>query len=141
MPDREIYRAYNFILDLGEGPVGYFTEVTGLSVEVEAIDYREGGGGPAVRKLAGRAKYGNITLKWGLSESRDLWDWMQTAASGSVERRHISIILTRPGGQEQARWNLTDAWPTAWRGAEFDALSNASAIETLTLVCEGIERA
>jgi phage tail-like protein len=141
MADRDIYRNYNFILDIGEGPVGYFTEVTGLSVDIEAIDYREGGAGPAVRKLAGRAKYGDITLKWGMSNSRDLWDWMMTAASGSVERRHISIILTSPGGAEQTRWNLTNAWPSGWRGAELDAMGNDAALESLTLVCEGMERA
>lgn len=141
MADTDIYRNYNFILDIGEGPVGYFTEVSGLGVEVEAIDYREGGAGPAVRKLAGRVKYGDITLKWGLSRSRDLWDWLMTAAAGNVERRHISIILTTPGGAEQTRWNLTNAWPSGWRGAELDAMGNDAAVETLTLVCEGLERA
>lgn len=141
MADADIYRNYNFILDIGEGPVGYFTEVSGLSVDIEAIDYREGGAGPAVRKLAGRASYGDITLKWGLSASRELWDWMMTAAAGTVERRHISIILTSPGGAEQTRWNLTNAWPRGWRGADLDALGNEAAVESLTLVCEGLERA
>jgi len=141
MADRDIYRAYNFILDLGAGPVGYFTEVTGLAVDIEAIDYREGGAAPAVRKLAGRVRYGDVTMRWGLTESRDLWAWLMTAAAGQVERRHLSVILVSPGGAELTRWNLTDAWPRSWRGAELNAMGNDVAIETLVFACEGIDRA
>ena len=141
MADPELVRAYNFVLDIGEGPVGYFTEVSGLGVEVDVIDYREGGAGPAVRKLPGRSKYSPVTLKWGLTERRELWDWLTSATRGDVDRRHISIILTSPGGSEQTRFNLTNAWPSSWRGAELDALGNEVAIEELTLVYEGLERA
>jgi phage tail-like protein len=141
MSDREIYRAYNFVLDLGEGPAGYFTEVTGLNIDVEAIDYREGGAGPAVRKLSGRVSYGDVTLKWGMTEDRSLWDWLMLSASGKVERRHLSIILVDSGGTEQSRWNLTNAWPKSWRGAELGALKNETAIETLSFAIEGLERA
>jgi phage tail-like protein len=141
MADNDIYRGYNFILDLGEGPAGYFTEVSGLNIEVEAIDYREGGSGPAVRKLAGRVRYGDVTLKWGMTRDRALWDWLMQSVSGNVERRHISIILVDPNGGEQTRWNLTNAWPTSWRGAELDALSNDAALETLSFAIEGVERA
>lgn len=142
MAQREIFRGYNFILDLGSGPVGYFTEVSGLGMEVEAIEYREGGGAPAVRKLTGRVRYSDVTLKWGLTESRELWDWMQTAVKGRAQRRHLSVILVEPNGQtELTRWNLSDAWPTKWHGAHLDAMGNDAAIETLSLAHEGIERA
>jgi len=142
MVQKEIYRNYNFILDLGAGPAGYFTSVGGLSVDIETIDFREGGGAPAVRKLAGRVSYGDVILKWGLTDSRELWEWLTTAMAGNVSRRHLSIILVEPNGKtEQTRWNLSDAWPCKWNGAELNALSNEAAIETLTLAHEGIERA
>jgi len=141
MADQDIFRNYNFILDVGAGPVGYFTQVDGLSIDIETIDYREGGAGPAVRKLAGRPKYGDVTLKWGMTEDRMLWDWLMSAASGIVERRHVSIILVSSSGTEKSRWNLFDTWPTTWRGAALDAMANEAAIETITLACEGIERA
>ena len=139
--EKDIYRAYNFIVDLGEGPAGYFTAVDGMGVEIETIDYREGGGAPAVRKLAGRVSYPDVTLKWGLSENRDLWDWLMTAVNGEVVRRNVSVILVTAGGRETTRWNLASAWPRSWRGAPLDAMENEVAIETLTLACEGIERA
>jgi phage tail-like protein len=142
MPDIEIYRSYNFVLDIQNVTVGYFTEVSGLSVSVEAISYREGGGAQAVRKLPGRVEYGDVTLKWGMSESTELWTWLMNVAAGNVERKEVSIILLKPDGQqENARWNLHNTWPRAWRGARLDALGHEVAYETLTLVHEGIERA
>lgn len=142
MPEQNIYRAYNFILDLGGGTVSYFTAINGLGVNIETIDYREGGAGPAVRKLAGRVSYDIIELKWGLTESTDMWDWLVTAINGEVTRKNISIILRdNDGVQEVTRWNLDNAWPCSWKGSPLDALKNEVAIETLCLAHEGLTRA
>ncbi|HZR46325.1 MAG TPA: phage tail protein [Candidatus Manganitrophaceae bacterium] len=142
MPDTEIYRAYHFTLDVQGEAAAYFTEVTGLSVNVEAIDYREGGAQAAVRKLPGRVSYGEVTLKWGLTDKKDLWDWLMTVVNGNVERKSVSIILHKPDGKDEAtRWNLANAWPSSWRGAHLSGLAQEAAIETLTLVHEGLERA
>lgn len=142
MPDVEIYRAYNFVLDLQGNQLGCFAEVSGLGVSVETIEYREGGGAPAVRKLPGRVSYGDVTLKWGLTESRELWDWLMATTAGNFERRDVSVILLKPDGQQEAtRWNLFNTYPCDWRGAPLDALGNQVAIETLTLAVERLERA
>jgi phage tail-like protein len=141
MPETDIYRAYNFVLDLGNGESGYFTEVSGLSVFVEAIEARGGGDGPVARQLAGRVSYGPVLLKWGLTNSTELWNWLMTAVNGKVERKNVSIVLKSNDGQtETTRWNLTNAWLKEWRGAHLNALGQEVAIETLTLVHEGIER-
>lgn len=142
MEEPDIYRAYNFILQVADRRLACFSKVDGMHVRIEAIDYREGGAGPAVRKLTGRVAYGDITLCWGLSQSTDMWAWLTTAMRGEAERRNVSVILVAPDGvTETTRWNLDNAWPCEWRGAVLDALGNEVAIETLTLVHEGIERA
>lgn len=142
MPDTEIYRNYNFVLEMGQGNLAWFTEVEDLSIKVKAIDYREGGAQAAVRKLPGRVEYGDITLRWGLTESLVLWEWLMTGVNGKIERREVSIILLKPDGQgEQTRWNLHNAWATEWRGAKLDALAQSAAIETLVLTHEGLTRA
>lgn len=142
MAEQNIYRAYNFILDLGGGTVGYFTTVDKLGIDIETIDFREGGAGPAVRKLAGRVSYTDIELKWGLTQSTEMWDWLMMAVKGEVSRKNISIILRdNDGKREVTRWNLDNAWPCSWRGAPLDALSNEVAIETLSLAHEGLTRA
>ncbi len=140
--EQNIYRAYNFILDLGGGTVGYFTKISELEMFIETIDYREGGAGPAVRKLTGRVSYSNVELKWGLTESTEMWDWLMCAVKGEVTRKNISIILRdNDGKREVTRWNLDNAWPCSWRGARLDALSNEVAIETICIAHEGLTRA
>ena len=142
MANQDIYRAYNFRLDIQGVIAGYFTEVSGLKVKVEAIEYREGGGLPGVRKLPGRVDIGDITLRSGLTDSAYLWDWLMTAVNGNVERRNVSVILMGTDGvTEVSRWNLENAWVSEWRGAKLDAMGQQAAIERITLVAETLERA
>jgi len=142
MPDTDIFRNYNFTLDLGQGVVGgYFTQILGLSMSLDVYDYREGGAGPAVRKLPGRVNYGDVTLRWGMTQSRDMWTWMMSGVNGNVERREISIILLAPNGQdEQTRWNLHNAFVKDWNAGEMNATSNGVLIESMVLTYEGLER-
>jgi len=137
-------RAYNFVLDIGGVQSGYFTEVTGLSVDIEVIPYREGGAAPAERKFPGRVSYGPVRARWGLTQSTDLWDWLMATARGELLLKDISIILLPPNGDpsaEEARWNLTKTWVSNWCGAKLNSLGNEIAIETITFVHEGLDRA
>jgi phage tail-like protein len=137
----EPVRAYHFQVDF-MGMTAGFTECSGLEVEVTPIRYREGGAGQVVHVIPGPVSYGDITLSYGLTQSRELWDWLLGAVHGNVERRNVSILMLDSTGQtEVMRWNLTTAWPARWRGAPLDALNREIAIETLTLVFETIERA
>lgn len=136
------YRSYNFKLDIAGVTEGHFTEVSGLGVRVTPIEYREGGNNQIVRHIPGPVDYAAVTLRFGLTSSRELWDWLMLAVQGNVERKNVSIImLDSSGNNETARWNLNDAWPSEWRGAPLDAMSKEIAIESLTLVFDTLERA
>jgi phage tail-like protein len=136
------YRSYNFKLDIAGVTEGHFTEVSGLGVRVTPIEYREGGNNQVVRHIPGPVDYAAVTLRFGLTSSRELWDWLMLAVQGKVERKNVSIImLDSSGNNETARWNLNDAWPSEWRGAPLDAMSKEIAIESLTLVFDTLERA
>lgn len=142
MPEQDIIRNYNFIVDMG-GPDGqvYFTEVDGLKMKIQPIDYREGGGEPAVRKLNGRVEYGNLSCRWGMTETPKLWDWLMKSVSGEVERREISVIMLKSDGAEAFRYNLHNAWPCEWSASKFDGMDQGVAIETLVIAHEGLARA
>ena len=88
-------------------------------------------------------KYSNITLKWGLADDRDLYDWHRQWATGdpAAARKSGSVILLDRQGQEKVRWNFKEAWPAKWTGPSFSAESSELAIETLELAHEGLERA
>lgn len=134
------YRSYNFKLDVGGDTAGHFTEVTGLGARIETINFREGGDHQVVHRLAGRVDYMDVTLKYGLTASRTLWDWFQSGIRGTVSRKNVSIILMDSAGdREVTRWNLNGAWVKEWRAASLDALGQEVAIETMTLVYETLE--
>jgi phage tail-like protein len=135
-------RAYNFKLLINNVTEGHFTEVSGMSVAVERISYREGGNNSVVRAIPGRVTYAAVTLRFGLtSSSQELWDWLMSAVEGKVSRRNISIVMLDASGSGEAmRWNLINAWPQEWNGAPLNALSQELAIETLVLAHEGLNR-
>jgi phage tail-like protein len=137
----EPLRAYNFTLQIDNDTQGAFTYCAGLEVKIAPVRYREGNDRRTTRLLAGPVEYGEITLRYGLTESPTLWRWLTSAVTGAPERKNVSIIMQGPDGTgERVRWNLTDAWACAWRGAQLDALGREVAIESVTIVCEKIER-
>ncbi len=135
------YRAYNFKLDIQGVTQGHFTECSGLGIKVEAIRYREGGNNQVVRRIPGPVEYADVTLRYGLTSSKELWDWLMGAVAGKVQRKNVSIVLIdNDGVTEVMRWELIDAWPSEWRGAGLNALSHEIAVESLTLVFESLKR-
>jgi phage tail-like protein len=142
MPETDPYRSYNFKLEIGGVAEGHFTECSGLSVKIESIPYREVGNHQLVRHIPGPVDYTAVTLKYGVTKSRELWDWIMKAAEGNVQRRNVSlVILDSQGDSEVMRWNLVDAWPSEWQGAAMNASDKTLAIETLTIVYDRLERA
>ena len=136
------YRAFNFKMEVQGITEGHFTEVTGLEARLVPISYREAGNSQVVHYVPGRTEYGAIIFRYGLTRSRELFDWFMSGVKGKVQRKNISVVLIDSDGTtEVMRWNLVNAWVTQWRGAVLDAQSQEVAIETLTLVCETLDRA
>jgi len=135
------FRSYNFKLDIDGVAEGHFTECSGLSVKIEPISYREAGNNQTVRHIPGPVDYAAVTLKYGVTQSKTLIDWLTKTAEGIVERKDVSIsLLDSQGNDEVLRWNLQDAWPSEWQGANLNAADRGMAIETLTLVYDRLER-
>jgi phage tail-like protein len=138
--ENDPYRAYNFRLEIAGLQAGAFTEVSGLGVKIEPIQFREGGDPQSVRHVPGPVEYAPVTLRYGLTKSQDLWTWLMRTVGGQIERRSASIIQLDSTGVEAMRWDLSEAWPSEWKGAPLDAMSGEIAIENLTLVYDRIER-
>ena len=135
------YTSFHFAIDVNGVTEGRFVECSSLGVDVEAIKYREAGANAIVHRLPGRVEYSDLTLRYGMTSSMQLWQWMQASIAGNVDRRNVSVIMYgHDGATEVMRWNLRGAWPRSWRGAPLDALGNNVAIETLVLVFDEFER-
>lgn len=136
------YRNFNFLLQIQDVNQAAFTECSGLGARIHPIRYRESGAGQIVRALTGPLAYSEITLRYGLTTSTDLWQWLLASMRGTVQRRHVSVVALDADGTTQAmRWNIANAWPCEWRGAPFDALGREAAIEEVRLVFDQLERA
>jgi len=142
MVRKDPYRNCNFLVEIDGITQAGFTDCSGLGSSTDPIEYREGGDNTTMRKLPGTTKYTNISLKWGLSDSRELYDWYRKVVTGKVERRNGSIVvLDGDGVTEVVRWNFFNAWPAKLEAPTFSAKANEVAIETLELAHEGLERA
>lgn len=137
----EMYRNYNFLLRIDTSEIR-FTECIGLGMRIEPIRYRESGAQSVVRALPGPVAYSEVILRYGLSDSLDLWNWLKNTAAGSVQRRNVTIVqLSNDGAAQKINWNLFDAWPCQWSGVPFDALGREAAIEELRLAFDRLARA
>jgi len=136
---RDPFRSFNFAVEMDGIARAGFRECSGLDASQDPIEYREGTEGLTSRKLPGLNKYSNITLKWGMTDDTELWEWRKKAMTGKVERKNGSIVLLDDTGAEKMRWNFREAWPTKWTGPSFNATGNEVAIETLEIAHEGLE--
>lgn len=136
------FRGYNFKLEIQGITEGHFMECAGIEAEVTSIEYREAGFDHKVHKLPGPVSFGDVTLRYGLTNSKSLWDWFETGVKGKRDARNASVVLmSSDGADEVARWNLFNTWPSYWKSSKLDALGREVAIETIRLTFESIERA
>jgi phage tail-like protein len=140
---KDPHMGLRFWVQLGSIEVAGFQECSGLSVETEIFEYAEGGLNTHTHKFPVRAKYKNITLKRGLDEGQDLYQWYVKTmramnGTGKLQRQDISIIVYDSLGKEVRRWNLQRAFPSKWTGPDLKSDKGAVAVETLEITHEGL---
>lgn len=137
---RDPFKSYSFLVEIDGIASAAFKSVSGLGAEAEVIEYREGSDPvSSSRKLPGRVKYPNVTLKRGITASRDLWQWWKTVADGNVQRRNVAIVLLDDARTPVLRWLLRNAWVAKIEASELEAAKNEVAVESVELAHEGLE--
>ena len=135
---------FNFGLEFQGAIAGYFTEISGVGSEHEIIEHKvvDATGHESVQKIPGRLKWGDITLKRGVTSSMDIWDWRRQVEEGKMKdaRKNGSIVMLDREYSPVARWNFEMGWPSKVNGPTLKADSNEFAIEELVIVHEGIMR-
>ncbi len=131
---------FHFQVDWGATRMG-FQEVTGLGLETEVIEYREGNSKlSSTVKIAGRKKYGDITLKRGIvSGDNEIFDWFEKNKIGTTEPRDVTISLLSDEHEPVVAWKLRNAWIKKMTGPTLDPQGNSVAIEEMTFTCEEIK--
>jgi len=133
-----------FSIDFGGQIQGAFRECTGLGSENEVVEHKASGPGgiEVLKKIPGRMKYTNVTLKRGITASMDMWKWRAMVEQGKIADARVngSIVMYGQAGEELARWNLTNAWPCKLTGPTANATNNEVGIEELEITHEKYER-
>jgi phage tail-like protein len=130
---------FHFQVQWGGTKIG-FTEVTGLEVTTEKIEYRDGASKEYHKvRMPGMQTFGDLTLKRGVfAADNEFYDWWNTVSLNTVERRDITISLLNETHQPVVVWKIKKAWPTKVTSTDLNASGNETAIETMVLTHEGL---
>ena len=134
------YLNSRFLVEISGLIVGGFSEVTGLQIETEFEEVKEGGVNDYVHKLPKGTKHSNLVLKRGITNSNTLWHWYQNVVNGNIVRRSGAILLLDFNEYRAIRWNFKDAYPIKWTGPDLHSKDSTISIETLELVHNGISK-
>lgn len=137
---------FHFQVEWGGTKIG-FTEVSGLDLETEVIEYRHGSSKEYSKtKQPGLTKYSNITLKRGTFQSdNEYYNWwkenvffQEGNSSGSKYRRNITISLLNEEHAPIVVWKIKNAWALKVQSTDLKADGNEIAVETIELAHEGL---
>ncbi len=130
---------FHFQVEWGGTQIG-FTEITGLDVETEVIEYRDGASLEYnKRKMPGMQKFSNLTLKRGVFVSdNEFYEWWNTVKLNTIERRDLTISLLNEEHEPVMVWKVKNAWPTKIQSTDLKSDGNEVAVESIELAHEGL---
>jgi len=133
-----------FALDVQGVINGYFTECSGIGSETEIAEQKvvNKKGVQIVLKVPGRLKWGDITLKRGVTSDMELWNWRKMVEDGNVKgaRKNGSITMFDQTLTPKAKWDFKNAWPSKISGPTPKSDGNDISLEEITIVHEYITR-
>ena len=140
MADEYPLPKFHFQVDWGEGMKTGFTEVTGLDVETEVIEYRHGASPEYHKtKMPGLQKYSDITLKRGtFAGDNEFFKWWNTVKLNKIDRRDLTISLLNEEHEPVVTWKVKQAWPKKVQPTNLKADGSETAIESIEIAHEGV---
>ncbi len=146
------------IVSGGTGWVGGFTNISGLNINTQAIQYREGGYNTTVHQVPGMTTFSPITLQRGVLDGNDqaiTWmrglfaaasgDGLATASAGKTFRVNVDIYVmdhpnAGPTNQNTPKmgFRVHNAWITGLNYTDLNANDGALLFESMQLVHEGL---
>lgn len=144
MPAQDPFVSAWFAIEFQGQISGAFRECSGLGSENEVIESKASGpdGRIIIKKIPGNMKWNNITLKRGITDTIDMWEWRALVEDGKVNeaRKNGAIVMYSHDGKPVARWEFVNAWPSKLTGPTANATANEVAIEELEITHEGYKR-
>jgi len=137
MPDEKtppLQGAY-FGFELDGIQVGYFTQVTGLSMTLEVKEHQTMDKNSRVlMKIPGHRSFPQIGLHRGLTTDMTLQDWLKDTIQGRIERKTAAIVIYDRDKKPQARFSIDQAYPSHMDISEFSVSEGGKpVIETMLI--------
>lgn len=134
------FMAYNFAVEIGGVVMGGFSEVSGLSSEINLQSYEEGGLNNYVHKFPKHTTYPNLVLSRGLVNVDLFYIWYQATSEGLIQQLNGTILLLDDRQIPKMWWTVKKAYPVRWEGPQLNASSDNIAVEKIELVHQGISK-
>lgn len=141
--------SYNFSVAFGSGsstPLEdtYFSEISGISAELDVEEKKEGGLNDWVYHLPKGSKGSRITLKRGLaSMDSELIKWcfdtIHFDKTQVVPKQMIISLLDKNPDDPRMTWAFYNVLPVKWSMADFNAKESNVAIESIEMVFSTME--
>lgn len=116
-----------------------FSECDGLEMTMEAKTVKEGGNTAQLHRLAGPLAFGTLTLKRGMTNTFDLWDWFSKVIDDPTIRADGEVVvLAQDRTTERARFVLDRCLPVKLKAPVLNAKDGAVAVEELQLAYDSL---
>ena len=126
-----------FTVKVDDAEIGRFSECSGIQVEWEIEERREGGENRFVHKLRGGMKYPNLVLKRGVTYEPVLLKWLFQTKEWD-QRGNVTVSIIGPDSKPVRTWAFANAFPVKWTGPTLNASSSNAATETLEIAHRGL---
>lgn len=114
-----------------------FQSVTGLDVQLETENIKEGGENRFEHVVPTRTSYSDLVLKRGLLSPKTksgLTSWCQRAFDNyDIMPINLEVHLLNESHDVMMKWEVVHAWPKNWKLGELNAERSEVLIETLEL--------
>lgn len=129
---------FHFSVNWGGSKIA-FTEVSGLNRDMDVIEHRVGSSPEFFKKkMPGLQKTSNITLKRGVFiNDNEFFEWYNTVALNTVERRNITISLLDENHEPRVVWKVKDCFIVSLKSTDLKAEANEAAIDTIEVANNG----
>lgn len=137
----EPYNNFVYKVDIDNVTIGGFTDVSGLSVHSDVLEYREGGSHDVTHVFQNDLSYTNATLRRGMTKHDDFVKWIRNAVSANREAARYDVMITMMDRQKNSTWGwkLINAYPVRWDGPSMIAGGDGFAMETLEVTYEELD--
>ena len=131
-----------FALEVDALTLGWFTGLSGLSVEYDVTSYKESNGKKVIeRKRPGKPKYSEVVLKRGFTTNKVIHDWFKDVvdAQKATPYKTASIVIYDRLQTECGRFSLEACWPSKMSVSDMSSGSDEVMIEELTIQHEFLD--